>query len=157
MEWLWRELHIVSYLRFRSQSAVSARVLFSFYSLFSDRFVVFRIDFQPFSIQTDQDKQKQRMTMNSSISDELREAKSQLTSVNFITAITAFFIVTYEGSPYTRVKLLTITFPNGYPSHPPGLKKKIERELNCLVMDTDGRDKIKFDQVHLVPQHLCHS
>lgn len=107
---------------------------------------------------------------SSSISDEIREAKALLTSVNFITATTAFLVATYERSPYTRVKV-TLTFPDDYPSKPliatidpnsgggvtipPGLKKKIENGLNNLALESAMRDNTQqFNQVRLVLQSL---
>lgn len=104
----------------------------------------------------------------SSISNEIREAKALLTSVKFITATTAFLVATYERSPYTRVKV-TLTFPDDYPSKPliasidpnsgegvtipPGLKKKIEKDLNNLALENAMRDNTQqqqFNQVRLI-------
>ena len=109
----------------------------------------------------------------SSISEEIREAKSLLTSVNFVTATTSFLVATYERSPYTRVKL-TLTFPDGYPSNPliamvesnsggggggviipPGLKKKIEKELNSLALEKARRDgEQESEQIRHVLERL---
>jgi len=108
----------------------------------------------------------------SSISNEIREAKALLTSVKFITATTAFLVATYERSPYTRVKV-TLTFPDDYPSKPliatidpnsgegvtipPGLKKKIEKDLNHLALENAMRDNTQqqqFNQVRLVLERL---
>ena len=86
------------------------------------------------------------MNNHSSIQEEVAEAQSMFPAVNVPTSTPSFLIATYERTPYTRIKM-TMTFPDGYPSHPlivnidqdavvpPGLKKKLEKELNIVATE----------------------
>ena len=99
----------------------------------------------------------------SSISEEAVEAKHLFPSVKVLTSTPTFLIATYERTPYTRIKM-TLSFPDGYPSHPlivtidqdavvpPGLKKKLEKELNSLA--SEKAEHKQFDQVRSVWEHL---
>eukprot|EP00571_Detonula_confervacea_P001435 CAMPEP_0172323434 /NCGR_PEP_ID=MMETSP1058-20130122/48732_1 /TAXON_ID=83371 /ORGANISM="Detonula confervacea, Strain CCMP 353" /LENGTH=483 /DNA_ID=CAMNT_0013039429 /DNA_START=76 /DNA_END=1527 /DNA_ORIENTATION=- len=103
------------------------------------------------------------MSNPSSISEEISEAKNLFPSVRVITATHSFLIATYERSPYTRMKM-TLTFPEGYPSHslivnidqdavvPPGLKKKLEKEMNSLA--SQKAERAQFDQIRYVWEHM---
>jgi len=100
----------------------------------------------------------------SSVLDEISEAKKLYPSVNFLTSTSSFLIATYERSPYTRIKM-TITFPDHYPSQhlvvtidqdnvvPPGLKKKLEKEMNNLAMDI-AKQSTQYNQIEPVLKHL---
>ena len=100
---------------------------------------------------------------NSSVSEEISGAKRLFPSVNVKTATSSFLIATYERSPYTRIKM-TLTFPEGYPSHPlvvnidqddivpPNLKKKLEKEMNNLA--AEKAKNATYDQVRSVWGHL---
>ncbi|KAL7452202.1 hypothetical protein ACHAWC_003930 [Mediolabrus comicus] len=84
--------------------------------------------------------------IHKSIADEIDEAKAMFPAVNVLTSTPSFLIATYQRSPYTRIKM-TMTFPSGYPEHtlivnidqdvvvPPGLKKKLEKELNNVAIE----------------------
>ncbi|KAL7552359.1 hypothetical protein ACHAWF_015656 [Thalassiosira exigua] len=100
----------------------------------------------------------------SSVRDEIAEAKRLFPQVTVLTATPAFLIATYERTPYTRIKF-TLTFPDGYPAHPlianvdrdaivpPGLKKKLEKELNGVAA-SDKSERERFDQVRSVWERL---
>ena len=100
----------------------------------------------------------------SSVLDEISQAKKLYPSVSFLTSTSSFLIATYERSPYTRIKM-TITFPDNYPSQhlvvtidqdnvvPPGLKKKLEKEMNNLAMDT-AKQSTQYNQIEPVLKHL---
>lgn len=102
----------------------------------------------------------------SSVPEEVSEARGLFPSVRVLTSTPSFLIATYERSPYTRVKM-TLSFPEGYPSHslivsidqdavvPPGLKKKLEKEMNSVASERakiDGGEH--YDQVRAVWDHL---
>ena len=101
----------------------------------------------------------------SSVSEEISEAKKLYPSVKVLTATSSFLIATYERSPYSRIKM-TISFPTGYPSEslvvvidqddfvPPGLKKKLEKELNKLAATVKTNEQLLYDQVRTVWGHL---
>ncbi len=84
--------------------------------------------------------------IHKSIADEIDEAKDMFPAVNVLTSTPSFLIATYQRSPYTRIKM-TMTFPSSYPEHrlivnidqdvvvPPGLKKKLEKELNNVAIE----------------------
>ena len=86
------------------------------------------------------------MSHHKSIQEEVAEAKSMFPAVNVPTSTPSFLIATYQRTPYTKIKM-TLTFPDGYPTHPlivnidqdaivpPGLKKKLEKELNTVAME----------------------
>jgi len=96
---------------------------------------------------------------SSSVLEEIAEAKKLFPSVRVLTATPSFLIATYERTPYTRIKT-TVTFPDNYPSHPlivnidqdavvpPGLKKKLEKELNKLA--TEKSEHPQYDQLRTV-------
>mmetsp|Transcript_12170 Transcript_12170/g.19968 ORF Transcript_12170/g.19968 Transcript_12170/m.19968 type:complete len:485 (-) Transcript_12170:927-2381(-) len=83
---------------------------------------------------------------HNSIQEEVAEAQSMFPAVNVPTSTPSFLIATYQRTPYTRIKM-TMTFPDGYPTHPlivnidqdavvpPGLKKKLEKELNIVATE----------------------
>lgn len=87
------------------------------------------------------------MNQHNSIQEEVAEAQSMFPAVNVPTSTPSFLIATYQRSPYTRIKM-TMTFPDGYPTQhplivnidqdavvPPGLKKKLEKELNTVASE----------------------
>ncbi|KAL7435468.1 hypothetical protein ACHAXM_004669 [Skeletonema potamos] len=83
---------------------------------------------------------------HNSIQEEVAEAQSMFPAVSVLISTSSFLIATYQRTPYTRIKM-TITFPSGYPTHhlivsidqdavvPPGLKKKLEKELNNVSLE----------------------
>mmetsp|Transcript_6439 Transcript_6439/g.10078 ORF Transcript_6439/g.10078 Transcript_6439/m.10078 type:complete len:501 (+) Transcript_6439:218-1720(+) len=87
------------------------------------------------------------MSQHNSIEEEVAEAQSMFPAVNVPTSTPSFLIAIYQRSPYTRIKM-TMTFPDGYPTQhplivnidqdavvPPGLKKKLEKELNLVATE----------------------
>ncbi|KAL3782905.1 hypothetical protein HJC23_004884 [Cyclotella cryptica] len=102
-------------------------------------------------------------TLPSSIPSEVSEAQAMFPSIKVLTSTPHFLIATYERTPYTRIKM-TLTFPEGYPSHPlivnidqdaivpPGLKKKLEKELGELVRERAMHGQ--YDQVRVVWERL---
>ncbi len=87
------------------------------------------------------------MNQHNSIQEEVAEAQSMFPAVNVPTSTPSFLIAIYQRSPYTRIKM-TMTFPDGYPTQhplivnidqdavvPPGLKKKLEKELNIVAAE----------------------
>lgn len=98
-------------------------------------------------------------TLPSSIPSEVSEAQAMFPAVKVLTFTPHFLIATYERTQYTRIKM-TLTFPAGYPSHPlivnihqdavvpPGLKKKLEKELGESV--TECAIRSQYDQVRIV-------
>ena len=99
----------------------------------------------------------------SSVSEEVAEAKKLFPSVKVLTATRSFLIATYERTEYTRVKM-TLTFPDDYPSVPlivnidqgaavpPGLKKKMEKEMNALAAEKSQFKQ--HDQIRAVWERL---
>jgi hypothetical protein len=99
----------------------------------------------------------------SSVPTEITEARSIFPSVKLLTSTPSFLIATYERTSYSRIKM-TLTFPDGYPSNPlivnvdqdavvpPGLKKKLERELSVLVKEKAIYGQ--YDQVRVVWNHV---
>jgi HEPN domain-containing protein len=102
-------------------------------------------------------------TLPSSIPSEVSEAQSMFPSVKILTSTSHFIIATYKRTPYTRIKF-TLTFPDGYPSHPlivnidqdaivpPGLKKKLEKELEEVAKERAIHSQ--YDQVRAVWERL---
>eukprot|EP00956_Cyclotella_meneghiniana_P010268 scaffold14174_cov46-Cyclotella_meneghiniana.AAC.4 len=98
-----------------------------------------------------------------SITSETAEAHSIFPSIKVLTSTPSFLIATYERTPYTRIKF-TLTFPDGYPSHPlivnidqdavipPGLKKKLEKEISAVVKQK--ADHSQYDQVRAVYERI---
>jgi hypothetical protein len=98
-----------------------------------------------------------------SIASEIAEARSIFPSIKILTSTPSFLIATYERTPYTRIKM-TLTFPQGYPSNPlivnidqdavvpPGLKKKLEKELSALTKEKAEHDP--YDQVRAVWERI---
>lgn len=98
-----------------------------------------------------------------SITSETTEAHLIFPSIKIRTSTPSFLIATYERTPYTRIKF-TLTFPDGYPSHPlivnvdqdavipPGLKKKMEKELSALVKEKASNSQ--YDQVRAVYERI---
>ncbi|KAL7468316.1 hypothetical protein ACHAXS_008617 [Conticribra weissflogii] len=100
-------------------------------------------------------------TLPNDIPSEITEAQKLVPSMQVITSTPHFVSATYERTPYTRIKIL-LTFPEEYPAHPlivdidqdkvvpPGLKKKLEKELGQLAAERAGR----HDQVRAVWERL---
>jgi len=100
-----------------------------------------------------------------SIKDEIENLRKNFPNVKIASATNHFLSSSYERTKYTRVRL-TLTFPEGYPQRhliidvgtdsvvPPGLKKKLERDLGNSLNDRIGT----YDQVrpvfHLLTQFV---
>ena len=98
-----------------------------------------------------------------SISNEITEARAMFPKIKIFTSTPSFLIATHERTSYTRIKM-TLTFPDGYPSNPlivnihqdtvvpPGLKKKLEKELSQLVKEKSVYSQ--YDQVRAVWERI---
>lgn len=85
-----------------------------------------------------------------SVADEIKALRQNFPNVTITSATNAFITASCERTRHTRVKV-TITFPEGYPNRPlivdvtsdevvpPGLKKKLERELGKVALDLSGK------------------
>lgn len=79
--------------------------------------------------------------------------RQDLPKICIASSTDTFLTATYERTPYTRIKT-TLTFPEGYPNRPlivnvasdqvvpPGLKKKLERDLEKVALDLTGRGQV---------------
>lgn len=97
----------------------------------------------------------------SSISEEITLLRKKFPRVKIASSTNHFINASYERTKYTRVRL-TLTFPEEYPNTnlivdvgtdeavPPGLKKKLEKELGKAVTDHLG----KYEQVGAVFEKL---
>lgn len=95
--------------------------------------------------------------MTVSLSDELESLKTNFPKIQITSATCHFVTFTYERTIYARVKA-TLTFPEDYPAHallvsislvPPGLQRKLERELGKVAQDLSP-----LPQVEAAVQHL---
>jgi hypothetical protein len=90
---------------------------------------------------------------SSSISQEIANVRKNLPKVTIHSATSHFVTAIYEKTPRRRIKL-TLTFPEGYPGDhplivdvaaergvPPGLKKKIEKELSEVAKNQLGKEQ----------------
>jgi hypothetical protein len=111
----------------------------------------------------------------SNVLDETALLRKTYPKLNITTATSHFLTASYERSPYTRIRV-TATFPDGYPSHalivtvdadqvvPPGLKKKLEKEMNqvaqqnaAFVLDMDKEGTIsKLEDEEIETGGQCH-
>lgn len=97
----------------------------------------------------------------SCVNDEIQDLRRNIPKVQILTATKDFLTATYQRSPYTKVKL-SLTFPESYPERPlivtvtsdkvvpPGLKKKLEKDLTEVATNLKG----SHDQVCAVMQRL---
>lgn len=84
------------------------------------------------------------MEISSSVSDEIAELRDAFPKVKIQTSTPSFLIASYQRTPHACIKF-TLTFPEGYPDRPlildinvdetvpPGLKKKLEKDLVCDI------------------------
>jgi len=84
-----------------------------------------------------------------SVADEIADLRRNYPKVLISTATKHFLKASYERTNYAQVKV-TLTFPEDYPSHalivdvesnnivPPGLKKKLDKELGKVAADLAG-------------------
>jgi len=96
-----------------------------------------------------------------SVIDEIAAVEKNLPNINFQTTTAHFCTVIYSKLPNRRIKV-TLTFPDEYPCRelivdvatdgkvPPGLKKKLERELEQVASFNKGR----YNQVEPVLTRL---
>ena len=97
-----------------------------------------------------------------SVAGEVESLRRDLPRVEIQSATNAFLTATYGRTRYARVKV-TLTFPDGYPAHhplivnvarddvvPPGLKKKLERDLESAATEVGG----EYGQVQAVFRRL---
>lgn len=91
------------------------------------------------------------MTTHAPCSEELAQVQRDLPQVQVYSATDAFITASYCRTQYTAIKV-TLSFPKGYPSShplivavqasnehtvvPPGLKKKLEKDLGKVAADT---------------------
>ena len=104
-----------------------------------------------------------------SVLDEIALAKRNLPQIEFQSATRHFLTAIYEKTPTRRVKL-TLTFPENYPSHacivdvasernvPPGLKKKLDRELGAVAKEQQQMNNSSsgYTQIESVLNRLIH-
>lgn len=96
-----------------------------------------------------------------SINDEIKNLRKNFPTVKIASATSHFISASYQRTKYTRIRI-TLTFPDDYPHRhlivdigsdtvvPPGLKKKLERDLTNACNANRGI----YDQVRPVFQLL---
>mmetsp|Transcript_33990 Transcript_33990/g.68485 ORF Transcript_33990/g.68485 Transcript_33990/m.68485 type:complete len:471 (-) Transcript_33990:143-1555(-) len=92
------------------------------------------------------------------ISDEVAELRRILPRVEIASATDAFVSGSYQRTPHTKIRMI-LTFPDGYPTRPlivdvqscsvvpPGLKKKLEKDLGKVASDVAGNSDSSDSQV----------
>jgi hypothetical protein len=97
------------------------------------------------------------MTTVTDNSNEIDQIRKNLPQLKIQSATAHFLTATYEKTPHRRIKT-TLTFPQGYPdqhaliveisSVPPGLKKKLEKELGDVAQQ--GKQQVEAVLTQLI-------